>query len=225
MERHFDQELEQTRTLLFDMAGRAETMIAVAVRSLLERDSELASRVAGLDEEVDRLELEIDENCVRLLVLQEPKARDLRFLVCVMRIVNDLERIGDCAKNMAKSVLVLNQDPPLKPYIDLPRMADLAEGMVRDALDALVRRDAALARQVILRDDEVDALYRQIFRELVTFMMEDPRTVTRALELLLFARNLERVADHATNIAEGVVFYLEAKDIRHTLAKGGHSAA
>jgi phosphate transport system protein len=219
MERHFETELEKIRSSLFAMAGKVEEHVALAMRGLVDRDSEVARRVIALDAEVDRLEMEIDEACMRLLVLQDPKARDLRLVVMVMKIVNDLERIGDSAKNMAQAVLVLNQDAPLKPYVDLPRLAQLAQQMVADALDSLAKRDAALARDVIIRDDEVDALYRQIFRELVSYMVEDPKTVTRALELVLYARNLERVADHATNIAENIVYYLEAKDIRHTLSK------
>lgn len=224
MERHFEQELEQVRTALFEMAGRVEELVASAMRALVDRDSELARRVIASDAAIDRAEMEIDERCMRLLVLQEPKARDLRLVVMVMKIVNDLERIGDSAKNMGQAVLVLNQDAPLEPFVDLPRLALLAQKMVTDALDSLARRDAALARDVIIRDDEVDALYRQIFRELVGYMVEDTRSVTRALELLLYARNLERVADHATNIAENIVYYLEARDIRHTLAKSNEPA-
>lgn len=219
MERQFDNEIDKIRSALFAMAGKVEEHVAMAMRGLVDRDSELARRVIALDAEVDRAEMEIDESCMRLLVLQDPKARDLRLVVMIMKIVNDLERIGDSAKNMGQAVLVLNQDAPLKPYVDLPRLAQLAQKMVTDALDSLAKSDAALARDVIIRDDEVDALYRQIFRELVSYMVEDTKTVTRALELLLYARNLERVADHATNIAENIVYYLEARDIRHTLSK------
>lgn len=222
MERHFEAELEQVRSTLFEMGGRVEEQVASAMRALADRDSELARRVIAIDAEVDSIEIDLDERCMRLLVLSDPKARDLRLVVMVMKIVNDLERIGDCAKNIGQTVLVLNQDAPLDlAGVDLPRLAQLAQKMVADALDALARRDAVLARDVIIRDDEVDALYRHLFRVYVDVMVSDSRSVTRALELLLLARNLERVADHATNIAENIVYYLEAKDIRHTLSKSG----
>lgn len=226
MERHFEAELEQVRSTLFEMAGRVEEQVAAAMRALADRDSELARRVIATDAEVDSIEVDLDERCMRLLVLSDPKARDLRLVVMVMKIVNDLERIGDCAKNIGQTVLVLNQDAPLElAGIDLPRLAQLAQKMVADAIDALARRDAVLARDVIIRDDEVDALYRHLFRVYVDAMVGDSRSVTRALELLLLARNLERVADHATNISENIVYYLEAKDIRHTLSKSAGAPA
>jgi phosphate transport system protein len=160
--------------------------------------------VIATDFDVDRLEKELDEACHLVLALQQPTAIDLRFLVAVMKISTDLERMGDSAVNVAQAVEILNQEPPLKPYIDLPRLAIITQEMVRDSLDSFVRRDARAAFEVCRRDDEVDALYRQLFRELLTYMIEDPRTVTRALHLLLIARNYERVADHATNIGEDV---------------------
>lgn len=219
MERPLDQQLTQIRQDLLRMGGIVEQMIDHATRSLLERDNELADVVLEQDQEVDLLEIEIDEQVNRVLVRNQPAAIDLRFLVAVMKINNDLERMGDSAVNIAQSVQKLNKEPPLKPYIDLPRMSEAAQRMVRNSLDAFVNRDAALARKVLTDDDEIDALYRQIFRELLTFMIEDPKTVSRALHLLLIARNLERIADHATNISEDVIYYVEGRDVRHPLAK------
>ena len=163
--------------------------------------------------------MKIDEACNAALVRFQPAAIDLRFLVAVMKSAHDLERMGDSAVNVAEAVEVLNQEPPLKPYIDLPRLAELVRQMVKDALDAFVQRDADRAIDVCRRDDEVDALYKQLFRELLTYMMEDPKAVTRSLHLLLVARNFERIADHATNIAEDVVYYVRGEDIRHHRAR------
>jgi phosphate transport system protein len=215
MERHRDQDFEQIRQSLLRMGGLVERMISEAMAALVERDISRAQAVIRTDSEVDHLEKELDNACYAVLALQQPTAVDLRFLVAVMKIATDLERMGDSAVNVAQAVEVLNQEPPLKPYIDLPRLAVITQEMVRDALDSFVRRDARAAYEVCRRDDEVDALYRQLFRELLTYMMEDPRTVARALHLLLIARNYERIADHATNIGEDVVFYVEGRDIRH----------
>ncbi len=216
MERHRDQDLDRIRQALLRMGGLVERMISEAMHALVERDSERAQTVIRTDDDVDTLQKEVDGLCNRVLALQQPTAVDLRFLVSTMKIANDLERMGDSAVNVAQGVEVLNQDPPLKPYIDLPRLADLTRSMVRDALDSFVRRDARAAYEVCRRDDEVDALYKQLFRELLTYMMEDPRTTARALHLLLIARNYERIADHATNVAEDVIFYVEGRDIRHS---------
>ncbi len=215
MERQFHAELGRVRENLLRMGGEVESMIAGSMRALVERDAERCERVKARDHEVDRLEKEIDEACHRILATQQPTAIDLRFLVAAMKITSDLERIGDSAVNIVQSAERLNEEPPLKPYIDLPRMAELAAGMVRDSLDAFVRRDSSLALEVCGRDDRVDDLYKQLFRELLTFMLEDPKTVTRSLHLLLVARNLERIADHATNVAEDVIYYVEGRDIRH----------
>jgi phosphate transport system protein len=225
MERHVDQDLDQVRQGLLRMGGIVEGMIGGAMQSLLDRDSDHAAAVIRQDGEVDALEKEIDEDCHRILALHQPTARDLRFLVAAMKITNDLERIGDSAVNVSQSVLVLNQEPPLKPYIDLPRLSNTTRGMVRDALDSFVGRDSAKALEVCRRDDQVDGLYKQLFRELLTFMIEDPKTVTRALHLLLIARNFERIADHATNIAEDVIYYVEGRDIRHSADKVGSKQA
>jgi phosphate transport system protein len=217
MERHKDQDLDKIRQNLLRMGGLVERMISEAMTALVERDSARADAVIRTDDEVDQLQKDVDGQCNRVLALQQPTAVDLRFLVSTMKIATDLERMGDSAVNIAQAVEILNQEPPLKPYIDLPRLAELTQGMVRDSLDSFVRRDARAALEVCRRDDQVDALYKQLFRELLTYMIEDPRTTTRALHLLLIARNYERIADHATNVGEDVIFYVEGRDIRHSL--------
>jgi len=216
MERHRDQELEKIRQTLLRMGGLVERMIGEAMQALVERDVVRAQAVIATDDEVDEVEKELDELCQRFIALQQPAAVDLRFLVATMKIATDLERMGDSAVNVAQAAEVLNREPPLKPYIDLPRLARIAQEMVRAALDSFVQRDTAAALDVCHRDDEVDSLYKQLFRELLTYMMEDARNITRALHLLLVARNFERVADHATNVAEDVIFYVEGRDIRHS---------
>jgi phosphate transport system protein len=188
------------------------------MQALVERDDATAREVIERDRQVNAYDVEVDEHCVSLLALHQPAAGDLRFITTAMKIVTDLERIGDQAVNIAQRALELNREPQLKPYIDLPRMAERAQRMVKESLDAFVARDTALARQVCGEDAEVDALKEQIFRELLTFMMEDPRTIPRAIRVILISRFLERVADHATNIAEMVVYLVEGKMVRHTLA-------
>jgi len=219
MERHLDQQLEQIRQTLLGMAGIVEQMISRATYALIERDEAAIAEVIHQDKEVDRIEMDLDEACHTTLARNQPTAIDLRFLVSVMKINSDLERIGDSAVNIAQSARQLIDEAPLKPYIDLPRMSELTQEMVRQALDAFVRRDTDLAVRVCKADDQIDALYKQLFRELLTFMLEDPATISRALHLLLVARNLERIADHATNIAEDVIYYVEGRDVRHSLAK------
>lgn len=218
MERRLDQDLDRVRQNLLKMGGMVEGMVAQATQALLERDSVLCRKVIDGDRDVDQLEIEIDELCHSILGRKQPTAVDLRFLVAVMKINSDLERIGDSAVNIAQSVEQINEQPPLKPYIDLPHLSQLVQAMVRKSLDAFVRRDAALATEVCRSDDAVDGLYKQIFRELLTYMIEDPKTVSRALHLLLISRNMERIADHATNIAEDVIYYVEGRDIRHSMA-------
>lgn len=225
MERHIDQDLAGIQQSLLRMGAEVEEMVADALRALVERDDELARGIVDRDRGVDSLEKSVDESCHRVLAIRQPTAVDLRFLVAVMKITNDLERVGDSAVNIAQSVEKLNQEPPLKPYVDLPALAGLVAQMVRDALDALVHRDSGLAIRICAKDDEIDALYKQIFRELLTYMIEDPKTVSRALHLLLIARNLERVGDHATNIAEDVIYYVEGRDIRHEGAGSGEPGA
>ena len=218
MQRHFHEELEALKQTLLAMGGLVEDQIRRAMRALIERDDVIAQEVIDRDRQVNTYDIEVDEQCVNLLALHQPAAGDLRFITTAMKIVTDLERIGDQAVNIAERALELNQEPQLKPYIDLPRMADRAQRMVKESLDAFVARDTALARQVCGEDAEVDALKEQIFRELLTFMMEDPRTVSRAIRVILISRSMERVADHATNIAEMVIYLVEGKMVRHTLA-------
>ena len=215
MERHFDQELEALKGQLLLMGGHTEAIIQKSVEALKRRDPVLAEGVLEDDKAIDRLEIDIEERCVSLLALRQPLALDLRVITAALKISNDLERMGDHAVNIASCAQRLAEVPPLKPLVDIPRMAAMADSMLRDALDAYVRRDAATARRLCRRDDEVDNLNRQIFRELLSFMMEDPSTITRAMDLILVARNLERVADLATNIAEEVVFIAEARIIKH----------
>jgi phosphate transport system protein len=218
MQRHFHEELEALKQTLLAMGGLVEDQIRRAMRALLERDDVIAQDVIDRDRQVNTYDVEVDEQCVNLLALHQPAASDLRFITTAMKIVTDLERIGDQAVNIAQRALELNREPQLKPYIDLPRMADRAQRMVKESLDAFVAGDTALARQVCAADAEVDALKEQIFRELLTYMMEDPRTVSRAIRVILISRFMERVADHATNIAEMVIYLVEGKMVRHTLA-------
>jgi phosphate transport system protein len=218
MQRHFHEELEALKQTLLAMGGLVEDQIRRVMAALLERDSDLAQEVIDRDRQVNAYDVEVDEKCVELLALHQPTAGDLRFITTAMKIVTDLERIGDQAVNIGQRALELNREPQLKPYIDLPRMAERAQRMVKESLDAFVARDTELARQVCAEDAEVDALKEQIFRELLTFMMADARTIPRAIRLILISRFLERVADHATNIAEMVIFMVESKMVRHTLA-------
>ena len=216
MERqHFGSELQSLKNELLKMGALVEERVHLAVHSLVHRREEEAERVIAGDQEINDLQIEIDDRCLRLLATQTPLASDLRLIAAAMKINADLERIGDQAVNVAENTLKLLPQPPLKPLIDLPRMAAIAEKMTRDALDAFVRRDTALAQEVLRKDDEVDELKDQIFRELLTYMMADPGTIARALSLILVGRNLERIADHATNIAEDVIFIAEARDVRH----------
>src|SRR5512138_1199290 len=216
MERHhLDDELQQLKNRLLSMAALVEERTHRALQALVERRPELADEVVVGDAEVNALQIEIDDCCLKLLALQNPMASDLRLITAAMKINADLERIGDQAVNIAEHALKLIRQPLLKPLIDLPRMAEKAERMTRDSLDAFVRRDPALARNVLASDDAVDSLKEQIFRELLTYMIADPATIERALALILVSRSLEHIADHATNIAEDVIFMIEAKDVRH----------
>ena len=218
MQRHFHEELEGLKQTLLAMGALVEDQIRRVIRALVERDDGLAQEVIDRDRQVNTYDVEVDEKCVELLALHQPAAGDLRFITTAMKIVTDLERIGDQAVNIAQRAIELNREPQLKPYIDLPRMAESAARMVKESLDAFVNRDTALARRVCGEDEAVDALKEQVFRELLTFMMEDARTIPRAIRLILISRFLERVADHATNIAEMVIYLVEGKMVRHTLA-------
>jgi phosphate transport system protein len=215
MERHFDQELTGLKDSLLRMAALAEQSVAQALKALVQRDDMLAKQVDADDEELDKLEMEIDDRCIKLLALRQPIASDLRFIVMAMKISNELERVGDQAVSISHRVVELNKEPLLKPLIDIPRMAEHARAMVADALSAFVYAKTDLARQVIERDSKVDLLNEQLHRELTSYMVESPHTITRALNLMTIARKLERIADHATNIAEEVVYLYEARDIRH----------
>ena len=215
MERHFETEMQALKNRLLSMGAMVEERVHHAVLALMERNAPAAEAIIAGDAEVNELQIEVDDRCLKLLALQQPMASDLRLITAAMKINADLERIGDQAVNLAENSLKLMNAAPLKPIIDLPRMAEIAEGMTRDSLDAFVRKDPALARSVLGRDDEVDQLKDHIFRVLLTYMMADPGTIERALSLILVSRNLERIADHATNIAEDVIFVVEAKDVRH----------
>jgi phosphate transport system protein len=216
--RRYDQDLEQLRGRILAMGGNLVGMIKETLRALVERDSPAAKRMIEFDHEINREEVAIDELSLNIIALRQPAARDLRFITLALKVSTDLERIGDLCVNIAERTLELNEEPQLKPYIDLPRMATGAQRMVRESLDAFVSRDTELARRVCAEDADVDALKEQIFRELLTFMMEDARTIPRAIRLILISRFLERVADHATNIAEMVIYMVDSKMVRHTIA-------
>ena len=212
---HFQMELEKLKESLLRMASLVEKAIADAVQSLIRRDSDLAQRTIASDGAINDFEMAIDDMSMKLLALRQPMAIDLRFITSAMKIVTDLERMGDQAVNIAERAVSLNQEPQLKPYIDIPRMAEIAQSMVRDALDAFVKQDSQLARSVCVRDDLVDGLNDQVFRELLTYMMSDSKTIPRCVHLMIVSRCLERIADHATNIAEDVIFMIDARVIKH----------
>ena len=218
--RHFTEELEELRKELLTMAGLVELAVHQSVLSLTQRDQDRAQQVLVSEAKINQLEIRIDELATRLLALHQPMARDLRFLTAAIKINNDLERMGDLAVNIVERSLSLISQPPVKPMIDIPRMAQLTESMVRNSLDSFVKHDAELARSVLVSDDAVDDLRDSITKELIGFMEKDPSTVSRALDLILVARNLERIADHATNIAEDVLFLIQGVDVRHH-AEGG----
>jgi phosphate transport system protein len=216
----YDADLKDLRQRILTMGGLVEKMIADAVKSLVDRDTELAEQIIAMDHEVNGHEVAIDERCLELLALRQPTGRDLRFITLALKIVTDLERIGDKCANMAKRARQLNQEPPLKPYIDIPAWQHWVEVMIKEALDAFVRGDDVLAVKVCKDDQMVDDLNEQVQRELYTYMIEDPSTISRAMRLTYISKSLERIADHATNIAEMVIFMVKGKDIRHTIAVG-----
>ena len=218
MERHFEHDLEELKERLLWMAGLAERAVHQAVQAVFQKDEALATRVLDEEKAINEMQIEIDDRVMELVALQQPMAVDLRFILSASRINNDLERIGDQAVNIAQSALRILRHPQVKPYVDLPRMSELAEGMVRDSLNSLVRRDAELAKSVLVRDDQVDNLRDQIFRELLTYMMENSAVVYPAFELVLVTKNLERIGDHATNIAEDVIYMVAGRDVRHLAA-------
>lgn len=203
------------------MGGLAEDRMCDSVKALSNRDPAMVDRILGGDEPINALHIEIDDRCFKLLALHQPMAADLRAIVAAVKINTDLERVGDLAVNIAEAAKRYLEHPPVKPLIDIPRMGSIAQGMLRDALDAFVRRDINLAQVVLTADDQLDALKTQIFRELLTFMLSEPATIEPALDLILISRHLERIGDHATNIAEDVIFMVSARDVRHHL--GDHA--
>ncbi len=226
MERHFEVELRNLKQQVLAMGGQVEKAIEEAAGGLVERKPERFDVVHTIEKSINEAHIAVDEACVKLLARQSPLAADLRFVVAIIKINSDLERMGDQAVNIAHNGKRYLAEPPLKPLIDIPRMAKEVQVMVRQALDALVGRNIELAREVLNRDDSVDAYKNQIFRELITYMIADPRSIERALNLILIARNLERIGDHATNIAEDVIFAITGEDIRHgSLRKKASGAA
>lgn len=216
--RHFQEELEVLQQRLLTMGGLAEERVSDAIRALVTRDPALIEGILRGDEPINALHIEIDDRCFKLLALHQPMAVDLRAIVAAVKINTDLERVGDLAVNIAEAGTRYLRHPPVKPLIDIPRMGDIAQRMLRDALDAFVRRDVALAEAVLATDDQLDALKTQIFRELLTFMLSAPGTIEPSLDLILVSRHLERIGDHATNIAEDVIFMVSARDVRHHAA-------
>jgi phosphate transport system protein len=218
--RHFQEELEQLKARLLEMGGLAEEQVRLAVQGLVASDRSGIERVLTGDQPVNALHIEIDQRCFTLLALYQPMAADLRTIVAAVKINTDLERVGDLAVNIAEAGRRYTTHPPVKKLIDIPRMASIAQAMLRDALDAFVRRDLALAQSVLNEDDRLDTLKTQIFRELLTYMLQDPTTIEPALDLILISRHLERIGDHATNIAEDVIFIVSARDVRHHAGEG-----
>lgn len=215
MERHFDEELKNLKQKLLHMADTAQEMIGLSVKALAERNESYAKQVFQLEDSVNRLEIEIEDAVLKLLALRQPAAGDLRLLTAILKINNDLERVADQTVNISENALDLLKNPPLKPLIDIPHMAQLAQKMIKNSIDAFVNQNPKLAQEVCQDDDEVDRINEQVFRELLTYMMEDPKSITRAVDLILVSRNIERIADHATNISEDVIFIVEGKNIKH----------
>ena len=218
--RHFQEELEQLKTRLLEMGGAAEEQVRLAIRGLVDRDLTTIVRVEEGDPPINALHIEIDSRCFTMLALFQPMAADLRTIVAAVKINTDLERVGDLAVNIAEAGRRYANQAPVKKLIDIPRMASIAQTMLRDALDAFVRNDIALAQHVLDEDDRLDALKTQIFRELLTYMLQNPTTIEPALDLILVSRHLERIGDHATNIAEDVIFIVSARDVRHHATEG-----
>jgi phosphate transport system protein len=216
--RHFQEELEQLKARLLQMGGLSEDRVRAAVQGLVSRDMSIVDGVLAGDTPINQLHIEIDNRCFTLLALHQPMAVDLRAIVSAVKINTDLERVGDLAINIAEAVTRYLRHPPVKELIDIPRMAGIAQTMLRDALDAYVRRDIGMAEDVLNRDDELDGLKTQVFRELLTYMLQDPSTIEPALDLILISRHLERIGDHATNVAEDVIFMVSARDVRHHAA-------
>lgn len=211
----YEKELQKVKDSLIYMAALVEQAIAKDVEALLRKDSLLAEKVMAEDDQIDALDVEIEEKCIRLLALRQPAARDLRFITTAIKINGHLERIGDMASNIAEKIIILNAEPQLKPYIDMPRMAEIARSMIRESIDSFVREDIALANKVRKDDEIIDNLNEQIFRELLTYMMEDPRSIHRAMIITQISKNLERISDHAKGIADMVVYMVTGETVRH----------
>ncbi len=216
MKRFFDSELETFRSHLMLMGERSIEQVRLALRALVEGNVSLADQVIAADDEIDRLEVSIDDEAIRYMNLRAPIATELRLVIVGMKASHDLERVGDEAGNIAKRAVKLAAEPPLKPYVDIPRMAEIAMEMLREAMDCFLNADCDRAMAVVRRDTEVDQINKQLYRELTSFMVEKPGTISRALELMFISKSIERIADHATNIAEEVVFLAQARDVRHT---------
>jgi phosphate transport system protein len=212
---HFQEELGELKARLLEMGGLAEERVRMAVRALIDRDAALVERVLTGDSPINQLHIDIDNRCFKLLALHQPMAVDLRAIVSAVKINTDLERVGDLAVNIAEAVVRYMQHAPVKPLIDIPQMAEIAQRMLRDALDAYVQRDVPKAEAVLAEDDRLDGLKTQVFRELLTYMLQNPSTIDPALDLILVSRHLERIGDHATNVAEDVIFLVSARDVRH----------
>ncbi|MDD5711875.1 MAG: phosphate signaling complex protein PhoU [Smithellaceae bacterium] len=211
----YEKELQEVKESLLYMGALTEKAIDRGIRALTERDTVLAQQVMGEDDQIDKLDVEIEEKCIRLLALRQPAARDLRFITTAIKINGHLERIGDMAVNIAEKAIILNDEPQLKPYIDLPRMAEIARTMIRESLDALVSEDIALANKVRRDDEIIDDLNEQVFRELLTFMMEDHRNIHRAMIISQISKSLERISDHAKGIADMVIYMVTGRSVRH----------
>jgi phosphate transport system protein len=213
--REYERELQDIRDGLLYLGAKAEKSLGLAIKALLDRDEALAREVVSGDDQIDQLDMELEERCIRLLALRQPAARDLRFITTAIKITGHLERIGDMVANIAEKVIILNDFPQLKPYIDLPRMGEIAREMIRNGLDAMVRQDVDLAMQVRAEDVVMDSLNEQVFRELVTFMLADPGNIKVSLYIMQISKNLERIADHAEGIAGMVIYMATGKIIRH----------
>ena len=212
---HYEQELRDVKEGLLYLGALVEKAIESAIKALMDRDTELAHRVICDDNTIDQIDVEIEEKCIRILALRQPTARDLRFITTAIKINGHLERIGDMAANIAEKSIILSEELPMKPYIDIPRMADVARGMIKESLDALVNENTELAQKVRTEDETIDNLNEQVFRELLTFMLEDPKKIHRALIIMQISKSLERISDHAVGIADMVVYMVTGKIVRH----------
>lgn len=213
--REYERELREIKDRLLYLGALTERAIERSITALLERDSDLAQQVICEDDQIDRIDVEIEEKCIRLLALRQPAARDLRFITTAIKINGHLERIGDMASNIAEKAIILNEVQKIKPYIDLPRMAEITRKMIRESLDALVHENVELARKVRADDDTIDQLNEQIFRELLTFMLEDTRKIHASLYIMQISKSLERISDHAAGIADMVVYMVTGQSVRH----------